>query len=222
MNEYDKEWNYTLENQHLSGNPKVFGKDIDIIRRMAFEAMFSTGITIDFYRCVSEVEDFYQDPNCRWDDAIQISAIFEDNPRIKVLKDLGWFSEDEEIRPPIIYLPIYKDWITKEVFDIKDNSLIRIHYFGQSSPSEFRIMEKKMDSVYGVYWVCKLAPERLDNFYMVTQDGAHYLKRSETRSDKCEHEKNDTKEDERVFNHGDYEKYVENKSDDYSSLVMRR
>lgn len=231
MIEHGKSWRYSLESQHLSGNPKIFGKDIDLMRRMALEAIFSTGITVDFYRCCEDKSDMYQDPKCVWDDAVQISAIFEDNPKIKVLKDLGWYTEDEEIRPQIIYIPMYKDWTMKELFDVKSNSLIHIHYFGQEEPREFRITEKKMDSVYGVYWICKLAPERLDNFYTITLDGTHYLKRNLNRGSSCEHKENDSGEDLRVYNHDDYENNIGMGTDrdsntsnnfvsDYSQLVM--
>ena len=100
-----------------------------------------------------------------------------------------------------------------------DSPLIKVHYFGSTSPSEFRITEKKMDSVYGMYWVCKLAPERLEDFYTITEDGTHYLKRSSNRDRAWEHKINDTDEDNRIYNHGDYEKNVSG-GDDYSSLVM--
>lgn len=223
MNEYGKEWNYPIENQHLAGNPKIFGRDIDLIRRMAYEAMYSTGITIEYYRCVEDRPDFYQDPECKWDSPIKLSAIFEDNPKIKILKDLGWYIEDEEIRPMIIYLPMYRDWTSKEVLNIKENSLIKVHYFGQSSPSEFRITDKKMDSVYGCYWVCKLAPERLEDFYEVISDGTHYLKKKQYIDDECEHSKNNTGEDEREYQHKDYEDYIKidtEDEDDYSSMIM--
>lgn len=227
LREVDKDWRYGLESQHLSGNPKIFGKDFDLVRRMAFEAMFSVGISVEYFRCSNNTPDFYKDPNCTWDDAITMSAIFDDNPKIKIIKQLGWFTEDDEAKPILIYLPMYKDWNTKEIYQIEDNSLIRIHYFGQQEPSEFRITDKRLDSVYGIYWICKLAPERLDNFYMVTQDGTHYLKRDDTRDyEGCEH-KHEENPDDRVFQHGDYEKYPEknekdDSEDDYSFLVMGR
>ncbi len=226
MNEYMKEWNYPLESQHLSGNPKIFGRDVSLVRRMAYEAMYSTGITVEYYKCCENRPDFYQDPDCKWDSAITMGAIFEDNPKIKILKDLGWFTEDEEIRPMIIYLPMYKDWTAKDVFDIKSNSLIKVNYFGQSSPSEFRITDKRMDSVYGCYWICKLAPERLDNFYELVLNGSHYLKKKQpgdTIDEKCEHARNDTGLDERNYEHEDYEEYIKkniDEEDDYSSLIM--
>ena len=205
MNELGKDWKYPIEKQHLAGNPKIYGKDIDLLRRMSFEAMFSTGITVEFYKCCYDESDFYTDPDCKWENKTLISAIFEDNPRVKVLKDLGWYSEDEEIRAPIIYLPMYKDWTTKEIFEVTDNSLVKVHYFGMKGPTEFRIMEKKMDSVYGVYWICKLAPERLEDFYETIEHGTHFLKKRDDRQEGCEHEIHDVHEDDREFHHSDYE-----------------
>ena len=197
---------------------------LDLVRRMSFEAMLSTGITVDFYRCNSSKSDLYQDPDCTWDPAIQVSCIFEDNPKVKILKNLGWYNEDEEIRPPIIYLPMYIDWESKKLFDVTSNSLVRVHYFGQNTPSEFRITERKMDSVYGVYWVCKLSPERLNKFEEVRINGTHFLKRKD-RDDGCIHDKenNDSDSD---FNgdleHEDYENYLKksNNEEEYYDMIM--
>ena len=229
MIEYGKDWKYPIEEQHTITGPKIFGKDIDLVRRMMFESSVSVGTTVEYFRCNKEIRDFNQDPDGEWDTGIKLNAIFEDNPKVSVLKNLGWYNEDEEIRPPIIYLPIYKNWESKDILDITDNSLIRVHYFGQIEPSEFRITDKKMDSVYGVYWVCKLAPERLDNFVEVTDNGSRFLKRREDRSDSCIHRENEVESDVRTYEHEDYENYIEksdkksskdDNNDDYSSLIM--
>ena len=57
-----------------------------------------------------------------------------------------------------------------------------LYYFGGINTADFRVTDKKMDSVYGVYWVCKLAPERMNDFTMIELNGEHFLKRSEVRS----------------------------------------
>lgn len=218
-NSLDRDWSYSIESQHTVANTRVIGRDIDLMRRIVWEAMMGVGITVRYFKCRSSQSDFYQDPDCQWDDAINVDAIFEDNPKIKLLKELGWYHEDDE-RLQLIYLPIYRNWVEKEVFDVKENSLIQVHYFGQTEPAEFRITERKLDSVYGCYYICKLAPERLNNFVMIQQDGSSYLKRRD-RPDDCSHviESNEAvalnggvAEDKRVFVHTDY--------DDYAGSVM--
>lgn len=179
--EYGKEWRYSLERQHSVHNPVIINEDIELQRRMFWESALHTGITVDFYNCKFEQQDFNQDLNLMWDDAIRLPVIFDDVPKVKVLKNLGWYTEDDE-RPELVYLPMYKDWMTKELLDVKENSIIRLYYFGGISTADFRVTDKKMDSVYGVYWVCKLAPERMNDFTMIELNGEHFLKRSEVRS----------------------------------------
>lgn len=179
--EYGKEWRYSLERQHSVHNPVIINEDIELQRRMFWESALHTGITVDFYNCKFEQQDFNQDLNLMWDDAIRLPVIFDDAPKVKVLKNLGWYTEDDE-RPELVYLPMYKDWMTKELLDVKENSIIRLYYFGGISTADFRVTDKKMDSVYGVYWVCKLAPERMNDFTMIELNGEHFLKRSEARS----------------------------------------
>ena len=179
--EYGKEWRYSLERQHSVHNPVIINEDIELQRRMFWESALHIGITVDFYNCKFEQQDFNQDLNLMWDDAIRLPVIFDDAPKVKVLKNLGWYIEDDE-RPELVYLPMYKDWMTKELLDVKENSIIRLYYFGGISTADFRVTDKKMDSVYGVYWVCKLAPERMNDFTMIELNGEHFLKRSEVRS----------------------------------------
>ena len=178
--EYGKDWRYQLERQHSVNNPIIVNEDIELQRRMFWESALHTGITVDFYNCVYEKQDFNQDLNLMWDDAIRLPVIFDDAPKVKVLKNLGWYTEDDE-RPELVYLPMYKDWMTKELLDVKENSIIRLYYFGGITTADFRVTDKKLDSVYGVYWICKLAPERMNDFTMVELNGEHFLKRSEVR-----------------------------------------
>lgn len=178
--EYGKDWRYQLERQHSVNNPIIVNEDIELQRRMFWESALHTGITVDFYNCVYEKQDFNQDLNLMWDDAIRLPVIFDDAPKVKVLKNLGWYTEDDE-RPELVYLPMYKDWMTKELLDVKENSIIRLYYFGGITTADFRVTDKKLDSVYGVYWVCKLAPERMNDFIMIELNGEHFLKRSEVR-----------------------------------------
>lgn len=181
--EYGKIWRYPVERQHVVNNPVIFNKDIDLQRRMFWEAAQSTGILVEFYNCVYDDSDFNNDPNNLWEDKIILPIIFDDHPKVKVIKELGWFTEDDE-RPMLAYLPIYKDWTTKELLHLREQSLMRVFYYGNDMPAEFRVTDKKMDSLYGVYWVCKLAPERINEFYFVQEGGRHFLK-LKTRDDEA-------------------------------------
>lgn len=212
--EYGKEWRYSLERQHSVHNPVIINEDIELQRRMFWESALHTGITVDFYNCKFEQQDFNQDLNLMWDDAIRLPVIFDDAPKVKVLKNLGWYTEDDE-RPELVYLPMYKDWMTKELLDVKENSIIRLYYFGGINTADFRVTDKKMDSVYGVYWVCKLAPERMNDFTMIELNGEHFLKRSEVRSRHTEYMDKQISDG---YNH-DYDKSSDFRNYEHSSYV---
>lgn len=186
--------------------------EIKLQRRIVWDALCHSGITCEYYPCLEDNRDLYNDPTCTWGKKILVETAFEDNPKIKVLKDLGWYNEDEEIRSPIMYLPMYKNWETEELLIVKNNSLVRVKYFGREDPVEFRITETRMDSVYGLYWVCKLAPEKIRLFETELKNGSYYLKRDDTRVGEnltlnCGHE-NIPKSS------------AENPLDDYSSMIM--
>ena len=173
--EYGKVWRYPVERQHVVNNPVIFNRDIDLQRRMFWEAAQSTGILVEFYNCMYDDSDFNNDPNTLWEDKIILPVIFDDHPKVKVMKEYGWYTEDDE-RPMLVYIPMYRDWTTKELLNLRENSLIRIFYYGNETPSEFRITDKRMDSLYGVHWICKLAPERFNRFCFVQEGGRHFLK----------------------------------------------
>lgn len=208
-----------LERQHSVHNPIIFNHDLEIQRRMFVEAATSTGVITDFYNCVSSKSDIYNDPNCLWEDAIKLPIIFDDAPKVKVLKNLGWYTEDDE-SPTLAYLPMYKDWQMKELLDVKDNSLMRIYYFGQPNPAEFRITDRKMDSIYGIHWVCKLAPERLNQFYLINDHGKHFLKKKLRPDEMGITNKPET--DERVYEHDAFVEQIaqDESSGDYWDKIM--
>lgn len=223
--EFDKTYRWPIERQHQVNNPYIWRHDLDHLRRQFWEAAQSTSLTVDYYACISDKDDWNNDPNVRWAEPILLPVIFDDSPRVKILKNFGFYSEDDE-RPTLLYLPMYIDWMTKDLLDVRENSLIRVHYFGQNIPAEFRITDKRMDSVYGIFWVCKLAPERFNQFYLVQEHGRHFLKLGRRDSDvRCEHEYMDEGKDKdtRTFEHDDYTENMRTpgfSADDYFDKIM--
>lgn len=208
----DTDWRWWDQrgDQNFIRDKNKFRDDIDLQRRIFIDACRNNGYKVEYFEAEKEERDIYYDPVVsRWKQSIILPCIFDDSKNIKILKNLGWFAADQEIQPSILYLPMYKQWETKEILDLQDQSLFRISYFGQNYPADFRLSEKKMDSVYGVYWICKLAPEHLDNFYYVTDHGSHYLKRKKDDSTKCDHKKIEgNQDDKRIYQNKDLEAYL--------------
>lgn len=216
---YDIDYNYKIGDQNIIKAPNLWNLDLEVPRRQMLESARMAGTRCAYFQVDEIYRDLYQDPIVRWKDSILIDCIFDDSPKVRTLKDVGWFSDDEEERPPLLYLPMYKNWVSKEIFPVIEESLVRVFYFGQPYPTDFRITNKKMDSLYGVYWLCKLAPEHLDNFYYITEHGSHYLKRRDREDQyKCDHSEGEepSKIDDRVYQNEDFNKYTY--QTDYKSL----
>lgn len=210
----------TKGEQNFVRDPNMFRSDISLQRRLFIDACLHSGYKVEYFEAEQEKRDFYRDPVVRWKEAVILPCIFEDFPKPKILKELGWFTPDQETQSQILYLPMYKSWETKEILDLKDQSLFRITYFGQNYPADFRLMEKRQDTFYGVYWIVRLAPEHLDNFYYITDHGSHYLKRKKNpENEVSEHKehKEESKVDKRVYQNEDLEAYLFGKSSEQLS-----
>lgn len=189
-------------------------RDIKLQRRVVWDAFCHSGISCDYYPCLEDNKDLYNDPTCVWGDKISVDVTFDDNPKIKVLKDLGWYNEDEEIRSPILYMPIYENYEEETLLTVKNNSLVRVNYFGRNEPAEFRITETRMDSIYGIHWICKLAPEKIRLFETELKNGSYYLKRNEDTSASNELSLGCSHEEEIPSSS------ATNPLDDYNSMIM--
>ena len=156
--------------------PRIIGEDSEIVRRMVLEAAETMGCTALFYELKDNTytKDFYNDPNTIYKAPITLEVLFDENPKVKVLKNLGWYNEDEEIRPLLIYLPIYRN-VDKDLLNVMENCLIELVYFGVNKKASFRIQAKRLDSLFGNYWICKCCPERNIQFNPDLSDGYDYL-----------------------------------------------
>lgn len=212
--ETGKKWNYDLEKQHLVTHQNIYAKDLGLWRRQCFEAMEHSGYKVEYFNAIDRGADLYQDPITQWEDSIILSCILDEHPKVKLLKEYGWYNEDEDLRGSIIYLPMYKDWTCKEIFHVEKESLVRVSYFGQTSPKDFRISDIQEDSVYGVYYICKIVPERFDNFEYITENGNHYLKKKYGRDPECDHEKKKVKDSPNIYHNEDQEAYLKGKGNE--------
>jgi hypothetical protein len=240
----DVDWNYKLEDQNVVRQKNLFRVDVSLQRRIFWDACTHSGYKVEYFEPIEEHRDLYQDPTVEsWKASVIVPCILDEHPKVKVLKEFGWFSEgDSELQAQLIYVPMYSNWETKEIFHVKDQSIFRMTYFGQNYPSDFRLTDKRMDSVYGNYWILKVSPEHMDNFYYVTDHGSHYLKRKkDDETVKCEHKENpEQQRDMRIYQNEDLEKYLFGKkgegitdstplgkeitwdsADTYSQLIMR-
>ncbi|AMM44838.1 hypothetical protein SP15_039 [Bacillus phage SP-15] len=114
--------------------------------------------------------DFYSDPEYEHSLPKEIDIIFEDNPRVKTLKDLHWYNEDAEVLPVIAYIS------SKDVNNFNLNPLegtvVELPYKigGKHQTSIFEIQEPKGFGPNQVYWVCKLVPYRAETSDKIVEE----------------------------------------------------
>lgn len=155
--------------------PRIVGSDSDIIRRMFLEASEAMGCTALYHELkVKTSRDLYNDPTSLYEEPLVLEVLFDENPKVKMMKSLGWYNEDEEIRPLLIYLPIYKNQ-QRDLINVMEECLVEIVYFGINKTAIFKISSKRLDSLYGNYWVCKCVPERKVQFTYDPSDGYDFL-----------------------------------------------
>jgi len=154
--------------------PRIIGQDSDIVRRMFWESSKAVGSTAIYHELAEVRKDIYNDPTTKYCAPIVLEVLFDENPKVKMLRDFGWFNEDEEIRPLIVYLPIYRD-DQRNLLNVQEHALLELVYMGVNKTAWFRITAKRLDSLYGNYWICKCAPERKIVFIHNPKDGYDYL-----------------------------------------------
>lgn len=101
----------------------------------------------------------HTDLNANYKDPIRMDIIFEEYPKQKTLKMLGWFSEDSEDKPIIAHLPYDTPGLQKGCL-----LLIPAAINGEYKP--FRITEISNGMIFPDCFYVKLAPEfesRIEN-----------------------------------------------------------
>lgn len=91
-------------------------------------------------------ESVYQDQTVGEDTGIDIKILFESNPSKKLLRSLGWFSEDADVLPYVVYLPL-----TWGEFELKPK---RGDWF-RFKDIQIKVTEVNRLLLYGLWFVCK-------------------------------------------------------------------
>lgn len=133
----------------------------DLLRLQFKEGTEHTGVKAKYYEVLTEEKNIYNDYLVRYKKAIELYVIPDESPKINVLKSLGWYVEEDEFKPFLVYFSLWAGE-TDYVLNVIENSLIEFNLLGGvNGNAKFLISKKQMDSLYGVYWVCKCVPYRV-------------------------------------------------------------
>jgi hypothetical protein len=127
--------------------------DSELYRHWFKEAARLRGLKITYrYVLSQQVSPHGEFINQVLSDSIELDAIYSENPKVKTLKALGWFSEDKSDKPYIIMLPFDTPHISNE------SRVFVPTYMELNDVREFRITDIKSLIEYPDCWICKLAP----------------------------------------------------------------
>lgn len=133
---------------------ELFRKDATIYRKFFKEQARLLGVKVQYMYPVDM--DFtlhgQEDPR-GYSEPIEMDIIFDQSPRLKTLKKLGWVSEDKEDKPYLVQLPY-------DAPNLQKGCLITLPSPLPMTPSRvFKITDITVDQVLPDSWYCKVAPK---------------------------------------------------------------
>lgn len=120
------------------------------------EMSFLLGFEVQYQYVINyNTSDFAEtEKYAEYSDPIKTNIIFEENPKVKTLKTLGWYSENKEDSPIIAYLAF-------DVPNLTVESKLTIPPFQEIRTSDkvFVVKDITTNLQFPDCWVVKLAPE---------------------------------------------------------------
>lgn len=128
-------------------------KDSTIFRDFFKEMAKLRGIRVTYQYPIKSKQSVYGEPNAVLSDAIRIDIIFEENPKPKTLKALGWVSEYGDDKPYVAMLPYDLEGLCVDcIITVSPDEMLRTRY------NKFRITSMQSIIEYPDCWTCTLAP----------------------------------------------------------------
>ena len=140
------------------------GNERQTFQGMSLEAFSFFGIECDLYQVQQKVDDLNRDETRTYLPPVKVDILFDDHPKVK-LKALGWYTDDNDYLPYLIYvLPHDK---SGNKIKMSTGVLIDVPYeLEETGVRRLEISEVKGDGLQALYWVCKAVPFR-DEFDLV-------------------------------------------------------
>lgn len=143
---------------------QLLKQDAELYRRffkeqaklLGIHVLYQYPVDMDFTLHGQENPKGYSDP-------IEMNIIFDQSPKLKTLRKLGWVSEDPDDKPYIVQLPF-------DAPNLQKGCLITLPAPLPIATSKvFKITEITFDQVLPDSWYCKLAP-KFEDMNVLTKD----------------------------------------------------
>jgi hypothetical protein len=141
-----------LHKQMFNSAAKMGGTRVSI-RQVASATI--TGVSSEVFE--------YQEP-------IEVDIVYDQRPKVSLLKRYNWYSEDPSIQPQIMYIP--SEDTNGNPISIRRGTLVTVPN-GINSPDEatFMVSEVRTELV-AIYFICNIVPWR-DNLSPVPESGVN-------------------------------------------------
>lgn len=133
------------------------------------------GNTVQIFPVINYPQENGQgDPIPEWGSPITVNGLFDSRPTRRTLSGLGWYSEDPDLTPLLLYLPQYDSngnniVLTQDVRIGVPNAID-----GFSENKLFEIHKFLTTSIPGFYWISWLTPVRTTTTFVNTSSAASF------------------------------------------------
>lgn len=133
---------------------ELFKSDAEIYRKFFKEQARLLGVHVQYLYPIDLDFDLHGQENPRgYSEPIEMDIIFDQSPKLKTLKKLGWVSESKDDKPYIVQLPYDSPNLQKGCLVVLPSPL-------PLSPSRvFKITDITVDQILPDSWYCKVAPK---------------------------------------------------------------
>lgn len=105
-------------------------------------------------------ENTQGDPTPQWGTPLSVNGMFDIRPNRRTLDGLGWYAEDPDLLPLLLYLPQY-DLNGNNITIIQDTRVQVENEIDSSITTKyFEIHKFTTTSIPGFYWICWITPAR--------------------------------------------------------------
>lgn len=137
---------------------QLFNKDATIYRKFFKEQAKLLGIHVKYrYPIDMKFTTHGQEDPLGYSEPIELDIIFDQSPKLKTLRKLGWVSEDQSDKPYLVQLPY-------DTPNLQKGSLIILPSPINDDEGVFKITDITVDQILPDSWYCKVAPkfEKMD------------------------------------------------------------
>lgn len=133
-------------------------KEQNLYSDMMLEAGRMMGVPIKVKLVIDPNLNMYHDPEYDYSALRDLDILVDENPQVKVLRNLNWYNENDEVLPILAYFSKrdYRDLNLEILMGAELEFPYRLS--GAVKTKTYKVMDARAFGPGPLYWVCKLTP----------------------------------------------------------------